>query len=438
MKLKALQPHKNRAIAAIIGLFILLSLAYSFADRLKLGPDEPAHFIYIRSLAISHTPPAIAHAETHYENSSSSHEGHQPPLYYAIMAVPYAALNALGVEQNAIWRVLRLLNIVLGAVWIYFVYLLCHAFFVRSDDQTGYSQEKYALAATAFVATIPTAPYMAAVVNNDILIALLFTWAMIPMLAFFRKGKLTIKSAALWGVIMGLAILTKAQGLILVPMIVLAGICVCRRTGYKNFVDVARTVGIVFGVAALISGWWYLRCWMIYGTPMPHSLYNPVINGSFVTLLFYPLETIKLFWTMAVSLFGYFWLPYWLVQENLPWPRYYMILNILGLIWLAGFIFRLRRSCDIDKRGLCFMLVCPITICATWIHYVLMVDKGANLQGRLLLPSAAVIAIASILGVEGWLRSAKAKKAAFAIGCAVMLIINIFVIWSTITLRWGA
>jgi hypothetical protein len=437
MKLKALPPHVNKAIAVIIGLFVVLSLAYSFADRLKLGPDEPAHFIYIRSLAINHTPPDIAHMETYSEDSTSSHEGHQPPLYYAIMAAPYAVLNALGVARDTIWRVLRLMNILLGVVWIYLVYLLSRAFFVKSDDQPGCPTDKYALASAAFVAVIPTAPYMAAVVNNDILIALLFNWALIPMLAFFRTGGLSAKSAALLGLLMGLAILTKAQGLILVPLIVLAGICACRRTGYKNMGDVVRAIGIALGIAGLVSGWWFIRCQAIYGTPMPHSLYNPVLNGSIVTLFFFPLETIKLFWTMVGNLLGYFWLPYWLVEASLPWQRYSMILSILGLIWLIGIIIRLRRDRNMDLRALCFLLMCPIAICATWIHYVLMTDRGANLQGRLLLPSAAVIAIASILGADGWLKGVKAKKIGFAVGCAIMLMVNIFVLWSTVALRWG-
>ena len=41
----------NRALAAIIVVFVVLSVCYSLATRLKYGPEEPDHFIYIRSLA---------------------------------------------------------------------------------------------------------------------------------------------------------------------------------------------------------------------------------------------------------------------------------------------------------------------------------------------------------------------------------------------------
>ncbi|MEN6357948.1 MAG: hypothetical protein ABFD83_12800 [Armatimonadota bacterium] len=433
MKLKALPPYINRAIAVIIGLFVVLSLAYSFADRLKLGPDEPAHFIYIRSLAIEHTPPPISHTKTDSEEATSSHEGHQPPLYYALMAIPYALLNALGADQDTIWRVLRLLNIVLGAVWIYLVYLLCRAFFAEYDP----AADRYALACAAFTALIPTASYMAAVVNNDILIALLFTWAMIPMLAFFRTGKLTVKSATLWGVIMGLAILTKAQGLVLLMMSVIAGICACGRTGWKNYKGILRTLGISLGMAILVSAWWFVRCQIIYGTPMPHSLYQPAIKGGLIQLIFMH-EAVELIWRTAGLLIGYFWLPYWLIEKHLPFIPYLKALCFPIVFWLVGLIIRIRRKGSVDWRSLCLLCIAPVITYVSWMQYALTVDWGTNLQGRLLLPSAAVIAIASILGADGWLKSVKAKKIGFAVGCAIMLIVNILVLWSTVTLRWGA
>jgi hypothetical protein len=81
------------------------------------------------------------------------------------MAIPYAILHALGLSTDSVWRVLRLLGVPIGAAWIYFVYQLSITFF-RS--------EKRAIAATALVALIPGAAYTAGVVNNDVLIALLF------------------------------------------------------------------------------------------------------------------------------------------------------------------------------------------------------------------------------------------------------------------------
>jgi uncharacterized membrane protein len=139
-------PRTYRALGAILIGFAVIALVYSLVTPLKYGPDEPAHFIYIRSLATTLAPPPIAHTQTPTEDSIASHEGHQPPLYYAVMAMPYAILNAFGLPVDAIWRILRILGIGIGVIWIYFVYRLAREFF---------ESEAYALATAGFVAFIP-------------------------------------------------------------------------------------------------------------------------------------------------------------------------------------------------------------------------------------------------------------------------------------------
>ncbi|MCE5313908.1 MAG: DUF2142 domain-containing protein [Armatimonadota bacterium] len=431
MRLKSTSLNSNRALAAILCVYIALALAYSFADRLKYGPDEPAHFIYIRSLATGFTPPPIANTETHSEASTSSHEGHQPPLYYALMAVPFAVLKAIGTESDTIWRILRLLNIAFGAVWIYFVYRLSLAYFKESNEQSV----KHSLATTAFVALIPTSSYMAGVVNNDILIAMLFTWALIPILALFKTGNMSIRSAAFAGLLIGLAILAKAQGLLLIPMLLLAGFLSCRRAKYVNAAALARSIVTALAVIVITSGWWFARCMAIYGTVMPHSLVNPVLNGSMLTLIFFPLEAVRMIWAMTQSFFSYFWLPYWLVKDRLPYQPYATTLSILGAVLFVGLVMRLKRNGDADRRSLCFMMLAPVAVFASWVRYVLVVDCGANLQGRLLLPVAAVIGIATLIGFDGWFRNSKAGKTCLIAVGVIMICANIFVLWSTLVLR---
>lgn len=402
-------------LAAILIGFAALSLAYSLVTPLKYGPDEPAHFIYIRSLATKLTPPPIAHVQTHTERSIASHEGHQPPLYYAVMAVPYAALNALGVPSDAIWRVLRILNIAFGVLWIFWVFRLAREFF---------ESEPYALATAAFVALIPNAAYTAGVVNNDILIALLFTWAMVPILRFFKTESLSDREALALGLVMGLALLAKAQGLILVAVLLVAALAVCRRRHYGNIGGVLRAAGIVLGVTVLVSGWWYARCWVLYGTPMPHSLYDPVLPDGMVSLIVNPLLGLDAIRFGSAAFYSYFWTPFWLVWKYVgQWQYYFWPIAGLNAVVLIGLVPRLRRG-GVDRKSLWLLVFTAALTYAMWLRYALAVDRMANLQGRLFMPVAAVVGILFVLGTDGWLASARAKRMGVIFWLALLLAAN--------------
>ena len=78
----------TRGLIAILAAFTALAVSYSLVTRLRWGPDEPAHFIYIRSIATRFELPPISHKAIGTENSVATHDGHQPPLYYALMAIP--------------------------------------------------------------------------------------------------------------------------------------------------------------------------------------------------------------------------------------------------------------------------------------------------------------------------------------------------------------
>lgn len=428
MKSAQSKRRPNTAIIAILIVFILLSITYSFVTRLKYGPDEPAHFIYIRSIATSLTPPPIAHSITPNADSTASHEGHQPPLYYAILALPFALLKAFGASDDSIWRVLRLLNIFIGTAWIYSVYALSKEFF---------NKEKYALAAAAFVALIPTSAYTAGVINNEMLISLLFTCALVPVLGYLRSGSVSLKSSALLGLLMGLAILSKAQGLILIPTFLFAALIVCRHQKYANYKQVLQSTAIALGVAVLISGWWFIRSWMVYGSLMPHSLYNPMLPGGMMALMFYPIVGLQTTWALTQSLYGHFWTPYWLMQPYVAWAPYSNLLLATTALGLVGLIINLRRNRSLDRPFLKLLLFTMFVTYIAYIRYLFVVDKGLNQQGRLFLSVAAVFGIIGVLSFEGWLVSARAKKIGFIIGILVMALLNIIVIRCAMMLYAG-
>lgn len=311
-----------------------------------------------------------------------------------------------------------ILGIGIGVLWIYWVYMLALVYF---------DNEAYAIATAAFVALIPNSAYTAGVVSNDALIALLFTWAMVPILQFFKTEELSLRHAASLGLLIGLAILAKAQGLMLLPVFLLAALAVCRRRRYANVKQVLSAVGITLGTVALVSGWWFVRCWALYGTPMPHSLYSPVLPHGVIDFLVVPESAPGLVWLCSSSLYTYFWTPFWLIWKYVTWGYYFWPIFGLSVAALVGLVLRIRRG-GVDRGSLYLLAFTAFLTWAMWLHYTLAVDRQANLQGRLMLPIAATIGIVFVLGFDGWLRSARAKRAGTISGVALMLAGNAAVI----------
>ena len=411
----------------ILAVYIGLALSYSFADRLRLAPDEPAHFIYIRSMATNLAPPPIATTETPSEHSSASHEGHQPPLYYALMAIPYAILKGIGASSDLIWRILRLLTIPLGACWIYAVWMLTREFFGRDG---------YALAATGLTALLPTSSYAAGIINNDILIALLFTLGLVSILRYFKTGGLSVRSSALLGIVIGLAALAKAQGLILLPVFLIAALPVCRREHYANSREVFRSVGIVVAAAFVVCGWWFIWRSLEYGTPFPHSLFKPIGTDPMTAFIAAPGIMLRLLGFLTSRLWGHLIAPFWLINGCVSWTGYFRVFGVITLVALFGFVFRLRRNGQIDRRSLWLLVFAAGLQYLLYVHYVLTVDIGATDQGRLFLSVAAVVSVCLVMGFDGYLRSARARIIGAALGASALLALNVFVMVCAIRLRF--
>jgi hypothetical protein len=259
------------------------------------------------------------------------------------------------------------------------------------------------------------------------LIALLFTWAMVPILRFFKSESLSNRDAAALGAITGLAILAKAQGLILVGVFAIAALAVCRRRDYANARGVLRAAAIVLGVAVIVSGWWFARCWIVYKTPMPHSLYDPVLPDGMISLLLTPSLGARMIWLCTTTIIGYFWTPFWLVEEYVVWRFYFWPIAAVSAVVLIGLVRRLRRG-GADARSLGLLVFAALLTYAMWLRYALAVDRMANLQGRLFLPVAAIVGIIFVLGTDGWLAGARAKRIGVIFWLIAMLAANAAVI----------
>jgi hypothetical protein len=191
---------------------------------------------------------------------------------------------------------------------------------------------------------------------------------------------------------------------------------------------VVRAAGIAIGVAAIVSGWWYARCWVLYGTPMPHSLYDPVLKHGLIELLVYPLASLKLLWLCFASFYCYFWTPFGLVWKYVTWTYYFWPIAGLNVVVLIGLVPRARRG-GVDWRSLGLLVFAAVLTYAMWLRYSLTVDNMARLQGRLFLPVAAVVGMLFVLGADGWLASARAKRVGVVLWLILMVAANAAVLW---------
>lgn len=115
--------------------------------------------------------------------------------------------------------------------------------------------------------TMPMNIYMSQVVSNEPLAGLLTA---IVLFLYIKKiivpDSQPIRSAAILGLFLGLALLTKAHAILLIPIVVIPYLIMfsskanMRKSIYKPFLTMA-------GVAFLVAGWYYIRNWIKLGRP---------------------------------------------------------------------------------------------------------------------------------------------------------------------------
>ena len=154
-----------------------LALLYLEALPLFNWPDEPAHFNYVRSLSEGSAPGAMDASvwrpeelerlkRSHFEGvdpqgtdtAAIRYEAHQPPLYYALGALIYAAAG----RREAV----KLLNLLLSSAVILVIFVVGRRLFPE--------RPAIAWAACLLAALVPTRCFMAVSIGNTVAAELCF------------------------------------------------------------------------------------------------------------------------------------------------------------------------------------------------------------------------------------------------------------------------
>ncbi len=440
------QDRSGFLLAVVLLLYLALAVWYSMTIPLGEAPDEVPHFTYVRYLAQHGRLPT----------TQEEHEAFQPPLYYALGAaltfwVEDDADAAFSVRANAhfdvadarapknlllhssdeawpyrgwalAWHLLRLLSVVLGGLTVWAVYRLGRVLFP--------TKPAIPLTMAALTAFTPQFIFMSAVANNDnaaLTFSALILWQVVALLHDTESQPIWRRSALL-GLLLGLGLMSKANLIGLVPVVGLAVLVASYRShsagnGEREagrwawVLPAAGRLLLAFGLVAVLSGWYFVRNWLLHGDPMGWSFLLE-INARREGLL----NLDVLAWLFK-GLFRSFWLGWIGIAFD---EAIYWVIGAVCLVGGAGFVMWLiRRWSALDgaikwSLGLLGLhAVITLGSLLQWTATVLGTD-----QGRLIYPIMPTVMLVLVTGWAWWARG-RAEKWLLGTMVAGMLLLAI-------------
>ncbi len=415
---------ERAAVSLILTLFLLTGLAYSLVVPPFETPDELFHYAFARHLAAGNGLPVQAAEKT----GPWEQEGSQPPLYYSLVALVTAGIDQTGLADYAVrnpranmgdphrpgnknfmlysaqsaplrgvnlaLHVGRWISLILGALTIFFTYLLARYAFPHDRWSR--------LLATSLAATIPQFIFISASLSNDSLITFTCAAALVCLAALRSRARSHHLQRRHWiglGFILGLAALSKLQGLGLLPLTAAAILLNVRlKTAWRSVLEGALLVGLS---VLIVAGWWYLRNVELYGDPFgTQNLLS--VTGVRVD----PLTFQGLFGELRGLQMSFFGIFGWFSILLPPWT--YTLFELLTVLAAVGALITwwqtLRYPSLISLRQ---QLGSVTGISALWVlislallAYWISVAQGS--QGRLLFPAISGLAVIAVAGLRFW------------------------------------
>lgn len=433
-----------RLLVLILIAFSALSLAYNASLPIFEAPDEGAHFHYAHLIAEHKRLP-----EPRFDQHAF-HEVTQPALYYALVAVVIAPFDRsnLGELQNlnadwfldklntdafgrkdytrvrqqylhtdaehfpyrgAVWavRAARAFSTLLGALTLLLIYATARLLFAPAVRAPA------ALIATAVVAFNPKFISLSSTVTNDIAITLAATATGYWLVRMATRAMLHARAYAALGALVGLALLSKLQGLgLLVPALLAAWLPAQRGALPAWHIALKRIAWVVIGAAVVSSGWLVWN-WASYGHPLA---WEQVERANAALRRDPPLTPLEVLQTLPLW-FTSFWGNLGIELHFPSWvDAAFALLLIAAVVGIVGAALR-RRALLVSRTALALLLV--------WLG-VLLVMFGVWLSryvgtenARLIMPGVLPIALLVALG---WVALSVKLAAAFV---ALMLALAI-------------
>lgn len=396
-----------RPLLWLLAAFVILCLVYLWATPIFEASDELWHFGLVDHIArTGQLPVQDPTVETAWEQ-----EGSQPPLYYLLAAAVVAPVDRSDIERlrqpnphvkAGVPKASDNKNLVLhdsphsavrgAAAAVYVARLLSIAFGMVSVSMVYATArriggEGVALLAGGFTAFNPMFLFITASVNNDNLVIALNSVGIFLMVQILQEGFSTRRSISI-AVVIALASLTKLSGLVLVPVVALAGLWVAYRTGQWRGVFVLGF--LMLSAWLLLAGWWYARNLMLYGelfgTSMMVQVAGPRLEAFSIQTLLDEFQGFRIaYW----GLFG--------AVNILTYDAFYVVMDALVIAALAGLGIYLWRRSQVERIVPVVLLGLIVVIGA--LSVIAWTAQTYASQGRLLFPFVAATSTLLALGL---------------------------------------
>lgn len=410
----------RRPLAFILLGFTILWAVYVWLIPPFEGPDGPQHWAYVVWLVEQGGfPPQGAEAW----QTAVQQEAGQPPLYYLLAAIPawlvgvdnppatfqpnpYFPSSAPGIvpdnkmigvyetsrPQTGGWLALTLARVVsLSGGWL--TILFTYGLVV----ETWPKKPTLALAAATLVAVTPQLVFLSSVVSNDIFAAATGTLTLWFMARLIRRG-LTPGRALFLGFAWGLACLSKSNALLLGAPLALAGVWLALSPSDKStrFSRLGRYLFYLALGFTLIAGWWYVRAWVLTGSPFGTEVHcqAPWAHCALPEARQKPLAEWR-------EVFDSYWVALGWGNIKFPGPVY----TALGLMVIAAAIGVCQRARQRWQRqdfsllpAHIILLLCLVALLTEMVALELWMRQVTAPHGRLLFPALGAVALWLITG----------------------------------------
>ncbi|MGH2521545.1 MAG: ArnT family glycosyltransferase [Anaerolineales bacterium] len=395
-----------RSLAVIILAYFIIGAQYAALTPAWQVPDEPAHYNYIRHIAQTGSLPVLQPGD--YDQAYLStltsekfpperpidplhYEDYAPPLYY-LLATPVFLLSG-----GALFP-LRLYSLALGAGVIAFAFLAVQELFP--------ARPWLALTTAGFIAFIPQHVAMMAGVNSDSLAELLIAAGLWGILRASAGRLETLAREWRLGLVIGLALITKATAYILVPVAAVMLLLRWRRMGWGEWRLLLRRALLIFGPALAIGLLWWGRNLLVYGWP---DFLGAIRHDAVVLNQPRTSEWIALYGStavaqrFAVTTFQSFWGQFgWMGVVMDGWVYPALLLYSVGLV--LGVAMALVRGPwsavrPEQRDGSILLLVSGLLTLALYLYYNLTFVQH---QGRYLFPALIPIGLAAAASLWAW------------------------------------
>lgn len=244
-----LSDHKFNLLITLLSLIILLS--WALIVPFGKAPDERAHFGLMYFIAQNHYIPVAGEVRlTEAIGRYSNFYGALPVLSYVLGALGIVIGSSIKIGQLYIYA--RFVSVLFGIGTVLLSYSIAKKIF----PENILIQKCVPLT----VLLIPQSSFIFSYTNNDSL-AIFAVTMFFYSLILLREEISNYRKSIILGLSLGLCLLSKLNAYIVIPLFLIYILMVINRNNWKPVIRSAAISGLI---AICISGWWFIRNYLLY------------------------------------------------------------------------------------------------------------------------------------------------------------------------------